>query len=79
MFNLMQRVILLIPFWMRATITEWLHPDTRCISYTFIEYPYSQIEIDSLDLEETTLHIHSDIIHKLAEEKRKELGSLNEY
>lgn len=75
MFNLMQRLILLIPFWMRATITEWLHPDTRCITYTFIEYPYSDIEIEALDLEETTLHIHNDIIHKLAEKKVKNENS----
>lgn len=68
-----QRLILAIPFHIRHRITSFLHPDTRCISYTFVEYPYSDVEIEALGLEEATLHIHSDIIHKLAEEKQRKV------
>lgn len=71
MYNIIQRMVLRIPFHIRTRITDFLHPDTRCISYTFIEYPYSMVEIEALGLEESTLHIHSDIIHKLADEQKK--------
>jgi len=69
MFSLIQKLILLIPFWMRATLTEWLHPDCRSISYTFITQPYSEIEIKALGLDESTLIIHNDIIDKLVEKE----------
>lgn len=73
MYNLIQKIVLKIPFHIRSRLTDFLHPDTRCISYTFVEYPYSQVEIEALDLEETTLHIHSDIINKLAEKKQMDV------
>lgn len=72
MYNLIQKLILKVPFHIRSRLTDFLHPDCRCISYTFVEYPYSDVEVEALGLEEATLHIHSDIIHKLADEKRNE-------
>jgi hypothetical protein len=70
--NLIKKAVLLIPFSTRVRITEFLHPDTRCISYTFIWEPYSEEELRALGLEEDTIHIHNDIIYKLAEKRRKD-------
>lgn len=70
MFNIFQRLVLTIPFYIRAEIAQWLHPDCRALSYTFIDYPYSPEELEALDLDEATLIIHNDIIHKFAEKER---------
>lgn len=59
----------MIPFHIRDEIAQWLHPDCRALSYTFISYPYSEMELEALGLDECTLIIHNDIIHKFAEKQ----------
>jgi hypothetical protein len=69
--NIGQKLILKIPFHIRHKVAEILHPDARSIKYTWISQPYSDIEVKVLNLDEPTLTIHNDIIHKEVDRIKK--------